>query len=60
MLGFATVCAIRKDQYVTGGQERNRRLLAELSEAEVEMLLGHIDRLTERAAGMLADEKSLG
>ena len=40
-------------------QERNRRLLAELSEAEIAMLLGHIDRLTEKAAEMLADEKDL-
>jgi DNA-binding MarR family transcriptional regulator len=47
------------DAIVTGGQERNRRLLAELSEAEVTMLLGHIDRLTEKAARMLADEKDL-
>ena len=47
------------DTIVAGGQERNRRLLAELSDAEVEMLLGHIDRLTEKAAGMLADEKDL-
>jgi DNA-binding MarR family transcriptional regulator len=45
------------DAIVEGGQERNRRLLAELSEAEVGMLLGHIDRLTEKAARMLADEK---
>ncbi|MCP4620400.1 MAG: MarR family transcriptional regulator [Bradyrhizobium sp.] len=48
------------DAIVAGGQERNRRLLAELSEAEVAMLLDHIDRLTEKAAGMLADEKDLG
>ena len=47
------------DAIVAGGQERNRRLLAELSEAEVAMLLGHIDRLTEKAARMLADEKDL-
>jgi len=47
------------DAIVAGGQERNRRLLAELSETEVAMLLGHIDRLTEKAARMLADEKDL-
>jgi hypothetical protein len=45
------------DAIVAGGQERNRRLLAELREAEIEMLLGQIDRLTEKAARMLADEK---
>ena len=48
------------DTVVAGGQERNRRLLSELSEAEVAMLLGHIDRLTEKAARMLADERNLG
>jgi len=47
------------DAIVAGGQERNRRLLAELSDAEVTMLLGHIGRLTEKAARMLADEKDL-
>ena len=47
------------DAIVAGGLERNRRLLAELSEADVAMLLGHIDRLTEKAARMLADEKDL-
>jgi DNA-binding MarR family transcriptional regulator len=48
------------DAIVAGGQERNRRLLADLSEAEVAMLLGHLDRLTEKAAKMLADERDLG
>jgi DNA-binding MarR family transcriptional regulator len=47
------------DAIVAGGQERNRRLLAELSEAEIAMLLAHIDRLTEKAVRMLADEKDL-
>ncbi|HKU06494.1 MAG TPA: MarR family transcriptional regulator [Bradyrhizobium sp.] len=47
------------DTIVAGAQERNRRLLAELSEAELAMLLGHIARLTEKAARMLADEKDL-
>jgi DNA-binding MarR family transcriptional regulator len=47
------------DAIVAGAQERNRRLLADLSETELEMLLGHIDRLTEKAAAMLADEKDL-
>lgn len=48
------------DAIVTGGQERNQRLLADLSEAEVAMLLGHLDELTEKAARMLADERDLG
>ena len=47
------------DAIVAGGQERNRRLLADLSETDVAMLLGHIDRLTEKAAEMLADEKDM-
>ncbi|TKW76655.1 MAG: MarR family transcriptional regulator, partial [Bradyrhizobium icense] len=47
------------DAIVAGGQERNRRLLSDLSETEVAMLLGHIDRLTDKAAEMLADEKDL-
>jgi DNA-binding MarR family transcriptional regulator len=47
------------DAIVAGGQERNRRLLADLSDADVAMLLGHIDRLTDKAAEMLADEKDL-
>jgi len=47
------------DAIVAGGQERNRRLLADLSESDLAMLLGHIDRLTDKAAEMLADEKDL-
>src|SRR5438128_423879 len=47
------------DAIMAGGQERNRRLLADLSETDVAMLLGHIDRLTDKAAEMLADEKDL-
>lgn len=45
------------DAIVAGGQERNRQLLADLSEAEVAMLLGHVDRLTVKAARLLAEEK---
>lgn len=47
------------DAVVAGGQERNKRLLAHLSEADVAMLLGHIDRLAETAVQMLSDEKDL-
>jgi len=47
------------DAVVAGGQERNKRLLANLSEAEVAMLLDNIDRLTETAVQMLDDEKDL-
>jgi DNA-binding MarR family transcriptional regulator len=47
------------DAIVAGGQERNRRLLAEFSDAEAAALLGQIDRLTDTAARMLADEKDL-
>lgn len=47
------------DAIVAGAQERNRRLLEQLSRDELQMLLGHIDRLTETAAQMLAAEKDL-
>ena len=48
------------DAIVAGAQERNRRLLEQLSAAELEVLLAQIDRLTETAVEMLAAEKSLG
>ena len=48
------------DVIVTGAQARNRRLLEQLSPAELETLLGQIDRLTETAAEMLAAERDLG
>jgi len=48
------------DAVVAGARERNQRLLEQLSEAEVALLLGHIDRLTERAAQMLDAERDLG
>ena len=47
------------DAIVAGAQERNRRLLEQLSKEELEMLLGQIDRLTDTAAQMLAAEKDL-
>jgi DNA-binding MarR family transcriptional regulator len=48
------------DAIVAGARERNQRLLEQLSEADVALLLGHIDRLTDRAAQMLDAEKKLG
>ena len=48
------------DAIVTGAQERNRRLLEQLGRDDLEVLLGHIDRLTDTAAQMLAAEKDLG
>ena len=48
------------DAIVAGARERNQRLLEQLSDAEVALLLGHIDRLTERAAEMLDAERDLG
>src|SRR5216683_8316245 len=47
------------DAIVAGALERNRRLLEQLSEDELAMLLGHIARLTDKAAEMLAAEKDL-
>jgi DNA-binding MarR family transcriptional regulator len=43
---------------VAGAHERNARLLADLSEADVALLLGHIDRLTGTASDMLDAEKA--
>ncbi|MES5483384.1 MarR family transcriptional regulator [Bradyrhizobium sp. INPA03-11B] len=48
------------DAIVAGAQERNRRLLEQLDPRELELLLGHIDRLTRTAAEMLAAERELG
>jgi DNA-binding MarR family transcriptional regulator len=45
------------DAIVAGALERNQRLLEQLSKEEVAMLLGHVDRLTDTAAQMLAAEK---
>jgi DNA-binding MarR family transcriptional regulator len=50
---------IAHETIVAGALERNRRLLEQLSEDEVAMLLGHIDRLTDTAAEMLDAEKDL-
>ncbi len=46
------------DAVVAGALERNQRLLEGLGREEVAHLLGQIDHLTERAAQMLAAEKS--
>ena len=48
------------DAIVAGAQERNRHLLERLDPQELELLLGHIDRLTATAAEMLAAERELG
>ena len=48
------------DAIVAGAQERNRRLLEQLSAEDLEVLLAQIDRLTETAGEMLAAEKALG
>ena len=46
------------DAIVEGAQERNRRLLEQLSAAEFEMLLQQVDQLTTIAADMLESEKN--
>jgi DNA-binding MarR family transcriptional regulator len=43
---------------VAGALERNARLLAELGDDDVAMLLRHIDRLTETASAMLDAEQA--
>ena len=47
------------DAIVAGGRERSERLLEGLSEEEVATLVGQIERLTKRAAEMLAAEREL-
>ena len=47
------------DIIVAGAQERNRRLLEQLSKDDLAALLAQIDRLTDTAAEMLAAEKNL-
>lgn len=51
---------IAHDAIVAGAQERNRRLLEQLSQDELKLFLTQIDRLTETAAEMLDTEKRLG
>jgi DNA-binding MarR family transcriptional regulator len=50
---------IARETIVAGAQERNQRLLEQLSQDELVMLLGYIDRLTDTAAEMLEAEKDL-
>ena len=47
------------DAIVAGALERNERLLEGLSADELAMLRSYIDRLTERAASMLAAERDM-
>jgi len=51
---------VAHDAIVAGAQERNRRLLEQLSDGDLEVLLAQIDRLTETAVAMLVAEKELG
>src|SRR5689334_2089130 len=48
------------DAIVAGAQEGNQRLLNGLSEGDLMVLLGHVDRLTRKAEEMLASERELG
>ena len=48
------------DAIVAGAQERNRRLLEQLGQDDLQAFLAQIDRLTEAAAQMLDAEKRLG
>jgi DNA-binding MarR family transcriptional regulator len=47
------------DVIVAGAQERNRRLLEQMSADDLAVLLAQIDHLTETAVEMLAAEKDL-
>jgi hypothetical protein len=51
---------IAHETIVAGALERNQRLLEQLGEGELAVLLGHIDRLTDTAAKMLDAEKDPG
>jgi len=51
---------VAHDAIVAGAQERNRRLLEQLSAGDLAVLLAQIDRLTETAVAMLVAEKELG
>jgi DNA-binding MarR family transcriptional regulator len=57
LVSLTTAGLAAHDAVVAGAQERNRRLMEQLSETDMALLLGHIDRLTDTAAGMLADER---
>lgn len=54
VLGRATVCAIAKS-----APDGSRPGRTPAPAREVAMLIGHIDRLTDKAARMPADEKDL-
>lgn len=48
---------VAHDAIIDGAQERNRRLLDHVSEAEFHTLLRQVDQLTAIAADMLESEK---
>nr|WP_244548973.1 MarR family transcriptional regulator [Bradyrhizobium canariense] len=50
---------VAHDAIVAGALERNQRLLEQLGQEDLVILLGHIERLTAIAAQMLAAEKDL-
>ena len=59
LVGLTPAGLAAHETIVAGALERNARLLADLSEEDVAMLLGHIDRLTETASIMLDAEKAM-
>jgi hypothetical protein len=50
---------VAHDAIVAGGLERNQRLLEGFAEDEVAVLLAQVERLTGKAAEMLAAERDL-
>ena len=60
LVGLTKAGLTAHDAIVAGAQERNRRLLEQLSAGELAALLAQIDRLTETAVEMLVAEKELG
>jgi DNA-binding MarR family transcriptional regulator len=58
LVGLTPAGLAAHETIVAGALERNARLLADLGEEDVAMLLGHIDRLIETASAMLDAEKA--
>ena len=59
LVGLTKAGLTAHDAIVAGAQERNRRLLEQISREDLEVMRAQIDRLTETAAQLLAAEKDL-
>ena len=59
LVGLTPAGLMAHETIAAGAQERNQRLLEQLGNDELAVLLGQIDRLTDTAAKMLDAEKDL-